>query len=156
MAKQKPESKSVWSKTLKALYSYRGWWVDFPTLSLLGLYYWHFLSKGHHPVPIEMPETCWIILGMYILVKEGVRWTLHDIQSRKGSILVALWLLSMIGFFIIIAWQPNNGYKMPPQMVETTLIVLGGFLGVLPIKRIFLKRFPQIANALEPHGKPEA
>jgi len=100
-------------------------------------------------VPTEMPEACWVILGMYILVKEGVRWKLHDIRSRKGSVLVALWLLSMVGFFVVQAWQPNNGYKTPYQMVETTLIVLGGFLGVVKLKRAFFRKFPKVADVLD-------
>lgn len=141
----------IWHRVMRTLYNYRGWWVDAPTLSLLGLYHWHFYSRSLHPVPEEMPETCWVILGMYILVKEGVRWVLHSIQSRRGSILVALWLLSMLEFFFIIAAYPI-GYQMPSKMIETTLIVLGSFLGVLPLKRIFLKKFPMLVDALEPHG----
>ena len=136
-------------KVMRGLYNYRSWWVDFPTLSLLALYYWDFFSKHAHPIPTEMPETCWIILGMYILIKEGVRWKLHDIQSRKGSLLVALWLLSMLIFFFVRAWQPNNGYEMPSQMVETTIVVLGGFLGVLPIKWAFFRKFKKAAGYLE-------
>lgn len=138
-----------WKKALKAIYSYRSWWLDFPTLSLLALYFWHFFSYGVHPVPGPMPETIWAILGMYWLVKEGVRWALHEIQSRRGSILVSLWLVSLMIMFFFTQLDPNK-YTIPPQMIETTLIILGGFLGLLPVKRMFAKKFPEIAKAFEP------
>lgn len=137
----------MWARIMHTLYCYRGWWVDAPTIALLGLFYWHFYSKGFHAVPSEMPAVCWAILGMYWVIKEGVRWKLLAIQSRRGSILVAIWLLTMIQFFIVMAAKPG-AYSMPPKMVETTLIVLGGFLGLQPIKLYFARKYPRFKKQL--------
>lgn len=141
---------SFLNKTLRALYTYRGWWVDFPSLSLLALFHWHFYSQGVHPVHGDFPETFWAILGMYLVIKEGVRWKLHEISSRRGSILVSLWLGSLIEFFIVYAMDSHK--VIPPQMIETTLIVLGSFLGILPIKRYYSKKFPALTEIFEPHN----
>lgn len=144
-----------WKKMMKDVYSYRSWWLDFPTLSLLGLYFWNFFSLGTHPVPGPMPETIWTILGMYWVVKEGVRWKLHEIQSRRGSILVGIWIFSLMIMFFFIQLSPDK-YAMPSQMIETTLIVLGGFLGLMPAKRLFAKRFPEIAQAFQSTPRTES
>lgn len=151
---RKPRSRwdKFWTGVLKTLYNYRSWWVDVPTISLLGLFHWHFYSHGVHAVPEGMPEFSWIVLGMYLLVKEGVRWILHGIQSRRGSILVAVWLLSCLEFFFMIAKNPAC-YSMPSKMIESTLIVLGGFLGIIPAKRLFSKKYPIVGKALLPHDE---
>ncbi|MFZ6036287.1 MAG: hypothetical protein ACOYUK_04040 [Patescibacteria group bacterium] len=148
VAQQQHAKRSRWSRFVHTLYRYRGWWVDSPTISLLGLFHWHFYSNGLHAVPDEMPEFCWAVLVMYLAIKEKVRWERLEMLSRRGSILVALWLFSAIEFFVVMAWDGHH-FQMPPQMVATTLIVLGGFVGILPVKYHFTKRFPNASGAFQ-------
>ncbi len=147
MAQQRAQ-KSRWQRFLHTFYAYRGWWVDSPTISLLGLYHWHFYTHGFHAVPSEMPEFCWTVLIMYLIVKEKVRWERLGIMSRRGSILVGLWVASILEFFILMQWD-GKIYSMPPQMIETTLIIIAGFIGILPIKYYFARKYPQAAGGFQ-------
>jgi hypothetical protein len=135
-------------RVLHWVYTYRTWWLDFPTISLLGMYHWHFYSRGIHPVPRELVQFCWYALGAYWLIKEGVRWHLKGIISRRGSIFVALWVASLLEFSIVLQVWPD-GYIMPSDMLRTTLIVLLGFLGILPVKRVFAKKYPNFIASLQ-------
>ncbi len=145
---QRRTNRSIWHRLIRTLYAYRGWWVDTPTISLLGLFHWHFYTYGTHAVPTEMPEFCWTILAMYLLVKEKVRWERLGMLSRRGSILVGLWLMSALEFFVLMQWD-SNMYAMPPEMITTTLIVLAGFVGILPVKYFFTRKFPQSAGGFQ-------
>ena len=149
--KQEPTSVigRIYAYLLRKSYKYRAWWVDIPIGALLLIYYLSFFSHGTYVVPDGMPQFCWGILGLYLAVKEGVRWNLHEIQSRRGSIMVAVWMLTLTLFWLIISIGKNS-HAIPHLMVTTTTVILLGFLGIKVGNLILVKKFSALREVLFP------
>jgi hypothetical protein len=145
-SKTRTEESSDSKQTVR--FTYRSWWVDVPAVTLLILYHCHFYSHGTHPVPPEMPSVCWLIVGMYLLVKEQVRKIIREMERKHGIIFVALWLGSLLEFFVVMAAFPG-AYKLPPKMIDSTLTAIAGFIWILPKRQTYLKKAEKLLQKLK-------
>ena len=131
------------------IYCYRTWWLDCPSLALICLMHWEFYSLGAHPVLHEFSLFFRVELGVYWLIKEGVRWKTQTIQARRGAIFVAMWLATLIEFAVVMQTLPELYVKLPADLFFDVLYVLLGFLGLLKLKRHFARRHPRLLRVFQ-------
>ena len=133
------------------LYEWRAWWVDIPGFLLCAFKHLEFYSHGTlFKVPKPFDEFVWVLLVAYLVIKQGVRFQ-GKITSRRGYVWVIMWWGAFLEMVIVQGFHPAGQFLLPNQMFETTLIVIGAFLGLLPIKRWFYRRYPILAGLLVPH-----
>lgn len=129
-------------------YMKRNWWVDLPSLALLISLHVDFYTKGIHPATDELTYFFWPILFLYWLTKEAVRWKVFEIKQRPGARYVALWMFALVEFSYVMQLLPGQ-FGMPKEMLPTTIYVVGGFVGLQPIKRYFAQKYPQLVKTLQ-------
>lgn len=146
MKKQKKESVSPFFWAFKTLYNWKYIWLDGYMIIVLFLFHQHFWTGGLHPIPQEAFETYWMILGAYLIVKEGMRWGMLGLKTRRGWISVFLWIASISIFFLTMAQYPDVYTELPPGMKKTTLVVVFGFLGITALKKAFMDHWAAYAQ----------